>query len=697
MTRALDSDRTASPVLPPANNVVTNGAFEAATWGAWQPGGSIAPALASGEAAHTGAKAAALGERRPSFAEPIRLTDTPQAYETLVTATPDGAGNVFLVWLSGGYDGPWSLYSATRRANGTMTPAQLLRGGVWHYDVVTGTDGQVHLAAAAGGLSVWHQSGEGWSAMTPVPGATEASSVRMVAGPAGRLDIVWAKQWQGLFHNRWQGGGWSASFGLAGPTSTGGMKQELAVTPDGALHITWYGLISESYGIYHRRLDNNGTWGSITTAAQTDGNEYGMGTDAAGRVHVTWLFKTNFETQLRYRARNGAVWGPEETLWTSDAGLTFISGVEVSPDGVAHALVTTDEGVDYVRRETAGTALVERLPANFQNGSALVVDAGGGAHVAFVMPDTTGVYNVFYSARSPEGEWSQPFNLSRHDRYSHSPTLTMDADGRVYPAWLIESETAGSQGHLWDAAFAPPLPATITGESTLAQVVKTPVAATHPVLSFVYESSGPLGLAIKQAGGAGATLWSASLPASPGGARHEWIDMAAYGGQEVRVVFTAAQTAGGPANWALIDDVSLGSAHTDIAVNGESSAVAGDTVVHTLRVSNDSALAAGGVTLTHALPAALAFVSAEPAPAGLSPLRWELGTLESGEEVVILITSAVKPGDQPPVVTATATLATSDAELELLNNTAVVTSRIEWTIKLPAVLWVDKGWRGAGE
>lgn len=692
MTRATAGDHAASPVLPPAGNAVSNGAFEAAAWGAWQPGGSIAPALATGEAAHTGAKAAALGERRPPFGEAVRLSNTPQVSEHNATATPDGVGNVFLVWMSGDFGEPKSLYSATRRTNGTMTPAQLLRDDVWAYDVVAGSDGQVHLAAAAGGLYVWHQSGEGWTPAAQLPGATGATAVRMIAGPLGRLDMLWSKQWQHLFHQRWQGSSWSASYEVTTPATLSVQQTELALTPDGALHVAWYEFASNDYSMRYRRLDDSGAWSAVAILAEGFSDGFGMGTDATGRAHVVWLSKTSGETSLRYRARSGGGWGPEETLWVGDEGSTFITGVKVSPDGVAHTLVTTDEAVDYVRREPDGTALVEPLPANFQNGSALIVDAGGGAHVAFVMPDAMDMYNVFYAARSPEGQWSTPFNLSRRDRYSHSPTLTAGANGYIYPAWLIESEISGDMGHLWDAAFAAPLPATVSGESTLAQVVNTPPAANHPVLSFVYESSGPLGVAIKQAGGAGATLWSAALPASPGGMRHEWIDMAGFGGQEVKVVFQTAQTAGGPASWAVIDDVSLGAAHTDIAVTGESSGPAYYTVVHTLRVSNGSALAAGNVTLTHALPATLAFVSAEPAPASLSPLRWELGTLDPDEEVVIRVTTALKPGAHPPVVTATATLATGDAELELLNNTAEVASVLEWQASIPVALWVDKSW-----
>ncbi len=46
-------------VLPPLDDVVADGGFETGSWGAWQPGGSLAPGLVAG--AHTGDGAARLG------------------------------------------------------------------------------------------------------------------------------------------------------------------------------------------------------------------------------------------------------------------------------------------------------------------------------------------------------------------------------------------------------------------------------------------------------------------------------------------------------------------------------------------------------------------------------------------------------------------------------------------------------------
>jgi uncharacterized repeat protein (TIGR01451 family) len=178
-----------------------------------------------------------------------------------------------------------------------------------------------------------------------------------------------------------------------------------------------------------------------------------------------------------------------------------------------------------------------------------------------------------------------------------------------------------------------------------------------------------------------------ALPASPAGFRHEWLDLSAWSGRSVTFTFRLARTAGKPATWAIIDDVSLGAAHTDVHVSGESSGLlSGDRVVHTLAAGNRSALAAAGVTLTYALPPQLIFVSADPAPSGTSPLRWNLGTLAPGAEVTIHVTTAVKAGASLGPVVSTATLATTDNELELVNNTLAVTTLLERTVLLPVLL-----------
>jgi hypothetical protein len=155
----------------------------------------------------------------------------------------------------------------------------------------------------------------------------------------------------------------------------------------------------------------------------------------------------------------------------------------------------------------------------------------------------------------------------------------------------------------------------------------------------------------------------------------------------VTLTFRLARTADKPATWAIIDDVSLGAAHTDVHVSGKSSGLLpDDMVIHTLAAGNRSALAAGGITLTYALPPQLIFVAADPAPSSTSPLRWNLGALPPGAAANIRVTTALAPGALPGHVVSTATLATIDNELELVNNSLAVTTLLERAVLLPVLL-----------
>ena len=80
-------------------------------------------------------------------------------------------------------------------------------------------------------------------------------------------------------------------------------------------------------------------------------------------------------------------------------------------------------------------------------------------------------------------------------------------------------------------------------------------------------------------------------------------------------------------------------------------------------------------------------MSADPAPAGTSPLRWELGALAPGQAAVVRLTTRVAGGAAPPpAVTSTAAVVTTSAELELLNNTAAAMTPMGRWVWLPVVV-----------
>lgn len=156
------------------------------------------------------------------------------------------------------------------------------------------------------------------------------------------------------------------------------------------------------------------------------------------------------------------------------------------------------------------------------------------------------------------------------------------------------------------------------------------------------------------------------------------------------ITFELTQVDGLPPMWATLDEVSLGAAHADVWLTADSSrGLPGGSAGHTLRVGNRGAVTAANVVLTYTLPPELTFVSASRPPAGLAPLRWEIGALPpGGAPLVIEVTTAVRPDAPGRTVTSTATLSAA-AELELANNTATAQTPLGSLIFLPGTMRED--------
>ena len=484
--------------------------------------------------AHSGEAAAALGTPAPTalFAAPVPLTDSPDVGKYDHRLIFDGQGRAFAVWLAGVFDQPKSLYSATRRADGSWTEKRLLRDGVWSYDMARDAEGALHLAASHNGISVWGQAGDGWSATsTALPDVTDFSPVWLAAGPGGRVDLFWQKGLWELFHSRLTNGAWSAVTRLSPANATLWAGLYTATTPDGALHVVWHETLQDSL-IRYRRLSASGTWGAATTLYKGPVDGLGLAADDAGRLHAVWLGKKNGEPTLDYRWARDGVWQPVETLWrgvladTRDSASLEAFGV--SPAGVAQAMLWIGENSDYVRREPGGRLTVEHLTSDGLNSTTMVFDGVGNPHVAVV--DKFGgstALNVGYAARSETGDWSAPVQVSDDPWYGYGGVPAVDALGRVHFLWLGDQS---DPYHEPDLIYTGPLPAATGGASILSRTVSVPAGMADPVLSLMYGARGAVTLDLTGGSAAGPSVRSDPLllPPAPAGYRHEWIDLSAY-------------------------------------------------------------------------------------------------------------------------------------------------------------------------
>jgi hypothetical protein len=563
----------------------------------------------------------------------------------------------------------------------------------------------MHLAAAHGGVTLWRQNGDGWAAGEAVPGLSGAGQVWLWPGAAGQIDLFWIKTAQ-LVHSRRAAGVWGAATALSPVEATPVLGLRLAQTPDGAIHTLWGEAQIHDSLVRYRRLATGGAWGEAQTLAAGPIDGLGLAADDAGRVHAAWLLSSTADPALHYRRLSGETWQPVETLWRGVVEMigydvAFLQAFDASPDGVAQALLWFSDDYVYARREPGGRLITEHLAGNELNGPTMVLDAAGNPHVAIV--DSFGgnpALNVGYIARPESGDWSAPAQASNDPGYGFNGLPVIDPLGRVHILWHIP-DGGYDESYLWpDLMYTGPRPAAAGGESSLSRTVTVPADMPQPVLSFMHAGRGMVTLDLTggrdQASSPSGTLArppvrseTILLPPAPAGYRHEWVDLSAYAGQTVQLTLRASWAAGEPVAWARFDDVTLGAAHTDVGVTADGGQrLANNLAHHTVFVSNDSALPAAGVSLVYTLPPQLAFVSADPAPASLSPLRWELGELAAGETRVVRLTTRAATGALPPSVNSAAAVATTSEELELLNNTAAATTtlRREGRVVLPAIM-----------
>ena len=667
-------------VLPPADDVVANGGFEAAGWGAWQVGGSSPPVRAAG---HTGA-GAAFGQPTTPFSDRHRLSDTPELAEEYATLTLDGAGNAFALWRvrlesSNPAADTYPLYSAVRRADGQWLPAVKLNDNIRTYEVKRDGAGRLHAVVwvSSDKIYVLHQSGLGWSAAEAMPGSAGATNPPLVARADGRLDIFFETPQQHLIHRQRAANGiWAAPNDLGQLFIANGGA---VLDTGGALHLLAFQASNE---VVHRRLPPGGAW----SAAESVATDVAYGTfraaaDPSGGLHLAWLAEANGDdSRLRYRAGRGGQWGAVEAPLPTIKGSLDLLGWAAGPDGQPQALIGQGQRLIYTRRAAAGWGEPEvRTVQSLSASASLILDASGAPHVAYV-DAANGVYNVFHTMRNATGQWTTGINLSQNDHFSYNGLLAMDSLGNTHAIWQFSTEKGDGSSRPADLGYAGPLPGTAAGDSRLSQTVAVPANMAHPTLSFLYASVGALKLTVGDAP-------AVTLPPSPTGMRHAWLPLPDTAGEDVTIIFELTQLEGLPPMWATLDEVTLGAAHADVWLTAESSrGLPGGRAHHTLRAGNRGAVAAANVVLTYTLPLELTFVSASRPPTSLAPLRWEIGPLPpGGAPLVIEVTTAVRPDAPGRTVSGTATLVAA-AELELANNTATAQTPLGSLIFLPGTM-----------
>lgn len=500
---SITSDRALDISLPPLDDRVLNGGFEASDQplAGWQTSGSVR----ASRPGQWGAHAAELGELCPApcFADPVPIRGGGILDQADVAV--DSQSNFHIVYA--GWDGaanqPTAMHTARFR-NGAMAPATPIgRAGDYHYGIAP------KLAIAANDI----------------------------------LHVVWAGE-QGLYYSSsLPGGGWTPAE-VIGP----GNEPDIAVDSQGLVHTIYryycYGAgCGSNSRIYYRQRTADGQWQPPVGLDAGDGYMLpGITVGPDDAVHLIWQ-ESSGGIFARTRQADGS-WSARQTVYTG-WGYTYEPQVILAdPFGGVHALWNWPYQVYYAYREPGGTwSTAQELP-QMQRSFRAAVDPRGRIHVLGM------AQWLYYTMREPSGAWSPLVRVA-----DGQWEIAFGADGIPQ---MLGYDMSGSGVTFYRTAQR----LTAASISALAQALTIPNEMHRPTLGFWYRIEGAAEdsrsrLAVTVRTGVSVTqVFTATL--AP-----DWqqaaVDLTPWRGQTVTVSLEFRQAAGDFYEKLLLDNVTVGS------------------------------------------------------------------------------------------------------------------------------------------
>lgn len=360
-------------VLPPADNVVSNGGFESGDLTGWTAQGAYTPSIGLG-GAHSGNSGLSKG-RLLSVSDPITV-NLPGDYVAAIQ-TRDGSLHAIsldgdVLYYSTSSDG--IVWTSPERIASPVISARFMRPVI-----ATGGEGSVHIVFAQVVENTFRYmyltklTDGGWS--TPqvigcVPYAT------LTVHPWGKIVHIIFENGRDIFHcSRSENGTWSEAYQLSYmQQGVGGWSA--TVDQQGTLHVLWSGTGFTEYadfGVAYTFRSVNGVW-STPIRLTTERNTYPHITvDAQGNLYAIWCTIPSGDVKLRRRAFDPhAVWYAPEIITT---GLLWRPKLFIRSDGVQYFVYETGTGTHLLARRAGGVwSKPVRLGAN--DGYPLLVDNG---------------------------------------------------------------------------------------------------------------------------------------------------------------------------------------------------------------------------------------------------------------------------------------------------------------------------------
>ena len=265
-----------------------------------------------------------------------------------------------------------------------------------------------HVATDAASYAVtWSKSGYGSLPSTSFPRLADASAT-VVLLPDDNIVANWGFESGSLAPN-WQAAGQP----LPQPVTT-------------AFHS----------GAWAVRLGQTQSFAALAQLSQDNGQLEQLALGPDDRTHIVWVEHNHIFYANRASSED---WSQPQDLSDSGATLSWEPRLVVQSDGVVHVLWTEQgQGINYRRRNVDGswsaTETIPLSPVSYYLGIDLAVDRMGNAHAVWSTSGTGGT-DIFYSMRSPTGQWSAQPRVFSTPHNSITPRLVAASNGFLHLLW----------------------------------------------------------------------------------------------------------------------------------------------------------------------------------------------------------------------------------------------------------------------
>lgn len=260
-----------------------------------------------------------------------------------------------------------------------------------------------------------------------------------------------------MYSSKPAGGAWSLPYNVSGGT-LGVLRQDLAVSLDGTVHVVWRQFEEvDNRGfdrVFYSSRAPNGLWTSPEDIDQTDvdiDDPPVVAVDSQGRVHVVW--------GATHTSKSDTVgWSTPAVIATNiGAAEGLISG----PDGTLHMVTNKGGVIHYVQRAADGVwGDAEVVATDESQGQSpsfpfLDRDGAGVLHAAWkAKPEASNTDKLFYSSKSPGGSWSVPVVVNPVGSASHI-NMQVFSSGEAVATWVSGTTDIGISALHTDGTWLP--------------------------------------------------------------------------------------------------------------------------------------------------------------------------------------------------------------------------------------------------